>query len=125
MMVDRLLWPALTGVSAAAAGGLWLYFRRHETPAERERKRRLRIGREGRIADGMITEVRDNLIFYAYTIRGAGYMASQDVSELRTLDPGGEASLMGPVLLKYLEKNPANSIVLCEDWSGLPPPRPA
>jgi hypothetical protein len=47
------------------------------------------------------------------------YSTGQDISELRELLPADPERLIGPVTLKYSPKNPANSIVLCERWSGL------
>jgi hypothetical protein len=29
------------------------------------------------------------------------------------------AALAGPAIVKYIPRNPANSIVICEEWSGL------
>lgn len=119
-----VLAPVFAVVCLLAGAGFWLRFRLRASPAERERKRRLLIGREGRLAHGMVTEIRDDTIFYAYTIRGVTYMASQDIAGLRGVMPLEEAKLLGPAMLKYARQNPANSIVICEEWSGLPSPRP-
>lgn len=119
----RVLGPVVVGLCVLGGAGIWLYLRLRADPAELERKRRLQIGQEGRLADGMITEVRGNNILYTYTIRGVGYAASQDITELRDLLPAEESHLVGPVMLKYARQNPANSVVLCEDWSGLPAPK--
>ena len=45
------------------------------------------------------------------------YQAKND--QLSQLD-GDAARLVGSISVKYLRDNPANSIILCEDWSGLP-----
>jgi hypothetical protein len=38
---------------------------------------------------------------------------------LEALLPEDQMSMIGPALVKFDPRNPANSIVLCEDWSGL------
>jgi len=73
----------------------------------------------------MITEASEDLIHYQYELRGVAYFASQDVSGLRAWLPEEPARLIGAVSVKYDPRNPANSIVLCEEWSGLPGKREA
>jgi hypothetical protein len=51
-------------------------------------------------------------------VRGVEYTASQDVSRLRQYMPR-DLSTIGPVFVKYDAHNPANSIVLAENWSGI------
>lgn len=116
----RLLWPSVgAGVCLGAGAGVYLYFRFRLTPGQRERKRRLTLHNEGRLADANVTDVNDTVIFYAYTVRGVEYSASQDITVLRDRLPGDPTRLLGPAMLKYQPGNPANSIVLCEEWSGL------
>jgi len=99
--------------------GLWLLFRSRTTPAERERKRRLAVNGKGRVCDASVIDVRDDALYYRYSIAGVEYTASQDISGLRELLPPDPSVLIGPATLKYLPRNPANSIVICEEWSGL------
>lgn len=99
--------------------GVYLFFRMRKNPIDREQRRRLTVNLHGRLGDAMITEVHDNVIFYEYSVRGVLYTASQDVSELREHIPIDPDRLIGPVGLKYSTQNPANSIVICEQWSGL------
>jgi len=47
------------------------------------------------------------------------YTASQDVSALRELLPDDPSVVNGVVFVKYDSRNPANSMILSEDWSGL------
>jgi len=108
-------------VAGAVAGGLVLTFRRRRDPQERERLRRLSVNERGRLADGYILEATADAIFYSYFVRGVSYTASQDVSLIRHLIPGKADRLIGPVTLKYLATNPANSIIVCEEWTGLRP----
>ncbi|MGD0617622.1 MAG: hypothetical protein ABSB67_08170 [Bryobacteraceae bacterium] len=106
-------------VVAAVAGGLAFAFRKRRDPQERERLRRLQVNEQGRLADGYIVEANATTVFYSYSVRGVEYTASQDVSTLSELIPGDTERLIGPVSLKYLAANPANSIVICEHWTGL------
>jgi hypothetical protein len=105
---------------------LWLYFRSGATPAERERKRRLAVHSQGRVCGANVIDFRDDAVYYRYSIAGVEYTASQDLTSLRALLPPDPFVLIGPATLKYLPGNPANSIVICEEWSGLRvhPPQP-
>lgn len=88
-------------------------------PEKRERKRRLELNQRGRLGDALITEATDTMLYYAYSVRGVQYEASQDVSTLRELLPPQPERLIGPASLKYSTRNPANSMLICEEWSGL------
>jgi len=113
----------LCGVSAALiALAIWIALRVHGTPEKRERKRRLNVHRQGRLGDAMISEATESTLYYFYTVRGVQYTASQDVSTLREYLPVDPHRLIGVAGLKYSSKNPANSILVCEEWSGLRAP---
>jgi len=88
------------------------------TPEERERRRRSLLVAYGKMGDATLVEVREDLLFYSYAVRGVEYTASQDVSLLKKFMPP-DLSALGPVGVKYDARNPANSIVLDEQWSGL------
>jgi len=105
---------------AAALIGLviWIVRRLHSTPEERERKRRLMIHRTGRLGDAEITEVGEDALFYRYLVRGVQYETSQDIGALRDRLPVNLEHLIGPAGLKYAVNNPANSILVCEEWNG-------
>ncbi len=108
---------ALTGAAALAA---WMKPRGRVTPEERERRRRLAVSASGRMNSGIITDFNGEIISYTYTVGGVEYSAAQDISMLTgLLPPEPEKLIARPVSLKYLAHNPANSIVLAEDWSGL------
>jgi hypothetical protein len=88
------------------------------TPEERERRRCARLVATGKITDAMLVEIRENLVFYSYLVRGVEYTASQDVSRLVdqvALDFSGISAMS----VKYDPRNPANSVVAAEEWSGL------
>jgi hypothetical protein len=87
------------------------------SPEERERHRRNALVAAGKMGDATLVEVREDLLFYAYLVRGVEYTASQDVGRLREHMP--ELSTVTALSVKYDPRNPANSIILAEAWSGL------
>ena len=111
---------ALCGLAAVLiAVAIFVILRVRGNPEKRERKRRLSVNRLGRLGDAMITEAEGDVIYYSYSIRGVQYTASQDVTALRERLPGDPDKLIGIASLKYSPNNPANSILVCEEWSGL------
>ena len=94
-------------------------FRKRISPEEAERLRRLDVGTHGRLVEGMATDVQENTVYFTYSVRGVEYQAAQDLSTLLDRVPGALHTLIGPITLRYIANNPANSIVLCEKWSGL------
>ena len=111
---------SLGGVLLVLVGimGYRAWLKSRITPEERERRRRRALVAAGKMGDAMLTEVRDQFIFYAYLVRGVEYTASQDVSALRERVPM-DLSLVSAVSVRYDPRNPANSIVVAEEWSGL------
>ena len=102
------------------AGGVYIVVRLRRKPKDKEKRRRLEVNSNGRLGDATVLEIRDDAIFYEYSVRGLTYTAAQDISKLRELIPGDPQRLIGrPASLKYSYQNPANSILLCEEWSGL------
>ncbi|HEX8985475.1 MAG TPA: hypothetical protein VF767_08590 [Bryobacteraceae bacterium] len=94
--------------------------KRRRTPAERERRRRVAVHAHGRLGSATIVEFRDGFVTYTYWVGGVEHLASQDLSMLGHLLPPDPATTIElPASIKYLARNPANSIVLCEEWSGL------
>jgi hypothetical protein len=70
------------------------------------------------LGDALITEIDGLLVYYSYSVQGVQYSASQDVGALRDKLPENLGVLVGSANLKYSDKNPANSILVCEEWSG-------
>jgi hypothetical protein len=99
---------------------VWLVRRLRITPHERERRRRLVLNATGRITDGNVTEANSDTIFYDYSVAGVEYATSQDVTDLAAALQAAPEEYVGcTVSVKYSTHNPANSIVVCEQWSGL------
>jgi hypothetical protein len=133
------LWVGGAGL-AAAAGFLLLRFRTLD-PETIERRRRERINRIGRLAQGEILEIlerddaaaavsrrarfgrlfsrqmsrpRGELILYRYTISGVSYETADELA-------GTPAAMRLPMpgqiaTIKYDPSNPSNSILVAEGW---------
>ena len=121
------LWIGISVFLVVLAAGfiVWRYVRRQPDPAELERRRRDAIHHDGKMGDGEIMDV-DSIsnpdvitIVYEYSVAGVVYAASQEVMALRSLLPADLMTMVGPISIKFDPRNPANSIVVCEEWSGL------
>jgi hypothetical protein len=115
-LVTLALLGVLVAIVALMAYRAWEKSR--ISPEEREHQRRAALVASGKMGDATLTEIREGLLFYAYMVRGVEYTASQDVTQLKERIPPDLSSL-GPVVLRYDPRNPANSIVVAEQWSGL------
>jgi hypothetical protein len=115
----------LISVALAAVLVVWLavfgyraWQRSRVTAEERERRRCAHLVATGKINDAMLVEIRESLVFYSYSVRGVEYTASQDLSRFV-----GEAALdfsgISAMSVRYDPRNPANSIVVADEWSGL------
>ncbi len=113
----------ITGVACLAGGlallAMWRAVRSRLTPERREQRRRFDLNLHGRLGDALLTECHESTLYYTYEVRGVHYAASQDISGLRDQLPGAPERLGGMVNMKYAAQNPANSILVCEEWSGL------
>ena len=106
--------------------GVVLWMRKEKpTPAELERRRRLHVNRVGRITKGSILEIHDanepgeHLLLYNYNVRGVEYQAAQDIGFFRHRLDFSRVAAGQAASVKYDPQNPTNSIVLCEEWSGI------
>jgi hypothetical protein len=88
------------------------------TADERERRRCAHLVAIGKINDARLVEIRENLVFYSYAVRGVEYTASQDLSRFAGVT-AFDFSGVSAMSVKYDPRNPANSIVAAEEWSGL------
>lgn len=114
---------ASVGIAAALAIFFGVWWRGRLTPRQRELRRELRrrqaISRDGRIIEALVTDIQDNAVYYSYQLQGVVYNTSQDVSVFGDTLPVARERLVGPAACKYIVNNPANSLVICEEWSGL------
>lgn len=122
----------VVALALAAAGVVWLLRRRRPTPEQLEAARRQRLQTMGRLGAGEILDMiaapaeageqAAPTVVYGYEVRGVSYEATQPLYWIPvTLDP--QSWIPGlPVQIKYDPANPGNSIVACEQWSGLRAP---
>ena len=116
-------------VAAVAAivllAGKW---RRENDPDEKERQRRLEINRNGRITSGEVVDIVDEelapngarrrFLHYRYTVGAVDFAACQDVTLISDRIGDDPSGIVGAVAVKYHNKNPYNSIIVSEEWSG-------
>ena len=128
-------------VAAASAVGafavalvVWRVARRKRPDADAvERARRERLASLGRLTDGNLVDTATfdgrylaeatgldaspRMLLYRYRVAGVGYEAVQDVSGIEGLARDIRVDL--PIQVRYDQENPADSIVVAEEWSGL------
>jgi hypothetical protein len=124
----RLIGGIAAGVVVLVGGVRW-YIVSHRIPAwEIERRRREHLALTGRITDGLILDARTlsneaslsptpEVLVYSYSLAGLIYNCAQDVSALPEQVAGFR--LDQPVQVRYDQRNPGNSIVVSESWTGL------
>ena len=119
---------SIAGGAAAALVMALLLRTKKQTAEDKERERRVWINMNGRITDGTVMDVQElngkggvahQLLIYQYDIAGVSYECSQDVTWLRHLVDLHSCRLGLPASIKYDPKNPGNSIVIAEGWTGL------
>jgi hypothetical protein len=122
----------LVGAGGAAALAAWagsrLRRRRKKDPQELERLRRLELNRRGRITIGTIVDRIEQaqggrasrLVVYKYEVAGVTYEAAQDFSWLEGAGSLFRCQAGQTASVKYEPRRPTNSIIACEEWSGLP-----
>jgi hypothetical protein len=123
------MYAAMAAGTAAAAAGVWQWIRSHRTtPEQRERQRRQRLAQMGRICDGTVLDVQEvsanghgptQLLIYSYDVGGVSYEASQDVTHLQEIVDIESCRLGLPSSVRYDPRNPGNSIVVSESWTGI------
>lgn len=122
-------------LTVAGAGSLalaaWVYFRqrwRRKSPEEIERLRRSDLNQRGRITAGTVNEWLEpptapsaiQLVVYRYEVAGVTYEVAQDCTLLPEVLRAASWLVGQTVSVKYDPLNPSNSIIACEEWSGLP-----
>jgi hypothetical protein len=110
----------------------WIVIRirrwRRKSPEEIEKLRRLEVNRRGRIVAGQILDLVEpepgkpgpRLMMYKYDITGVTYEAAQDVCALPAIVALARRRIGRIISVKYDPHVPTNSIVACEEWSGVP-----
>ena len=103
---------------------------RRKDPDEVERLRRLDVNRRGRITSAEIVDFlepepsaggeghRSHLIVYKYEVAGVIYEVSQDVSALSGILSARRLA-DSRASVKHEPRTPTNSIIACEEWSGI------
>jgi hypothetical protein len=121
---------------AASTAGVflagWIVIRvrrwRRKSPEDIERLRRLDVHRRGRIVAGQILDLSEpvpgtpgpRLLLYKYDATGVTYEAAQDICALPAIVQLARRRIGSIISVKYDPRVPTNSIVACEEWSGLP-----
>ena len=130
-------------------GGAVAWWRsRPRDPEEEERRRRARVNQVGRIVEGYVLEIFEvpvevttsttkftafrrqrsaqpsanggrKLVRYTYSISGVTYEAAQDLTDLEERACLEQLVNGQHVSVKYEPRNPSNSILVSDDWSGL------
>lgn len=121
---------AISVCAASAAFSVFILTRKSPSAEERERARRDQLAHSGRITDGSITDTQwhsdqsppvlgntPSVLVYQYEIAGVVYECAQDVTSIPDLVRQVRMDL--PVQIRFDPRNPANSIVVAESWTGL------
>ena len=114
-------------ISAALTWKLVRRWRR-KNPEEVERLRRLGVNACGRMIAGRIVELAEHtaggpsgpVLLYDYEVAGVTYEAAQDISALPDLAAAAPFLPGQPTTVKFDPRQPTNSIIACEAWSGIP-----
>ena len=145
LLADWKLVLAL-GVGTVLAVGLiaFAFVRPHIDPEEEERKRRLHLNHIGRIAEGQVVDLREqvpepseerrgilprahaladprprHMVSYSYSISGVTYHTAQDVTGLESQVRFDRLMAGQQASVNYDPYNPSDSILVADDWSGL------
>jgi hypothetical protein len=112
----------------AVFGTLLVVYLRRPSADEIERRRREELALNGRITDGVILDARTlagdesisetpEVLLYSYRLAGVTYNCAQDVSHLAERVAGFRIDQS--VQIRYDPRNPGNSVVVSESWTGL------
>jgi len=144
---ERFWYIAAAGAAVLAGLAISRWAQRPDDPEEIERRRRSRINKIGRIAEGRVLEVLEmstpvadmrsgigalarpkpavaaadprKLVCYSYSISGVSYETAQDITNLAERALLDRLVAGQPASVKYDPINPSNSIVVADDWSGV------
>ena len=110
---------AISAALALTVAGVAMLRRASRLSRNRERQRRLRIERIGRVTDGYASGYSNGLVEYSWAWCGVSYTGSQDIQDLLQLNPELPIRLRGRVHVRLLPNAPHDSIVASENWSGV------
>jgi hypothetical protein len=124
----RIIGGVAAGVLVAFGGTLLAVYLRRPSAEEIERRRREELALNGRITDGVILDARTlagdesssdapEILVYSYRLAGVTYNCAQDVSRLAERVAGFRIDQS--VQIRYDPRNPGNSILVSESWTGL------
>jgi hypothetical protein len=116
------------GVIGVIAAIVVIVYLRRPTAFEIERRRREALAIHGRITDGVIVDAltlsgedsispTPEVLVYSYSVAGLTYNCAQDVSSLPDRVQGFRIDQS--VQVRYDPRNPGNSILVSESWTGL------
>jgi hypothetical protein len=125
---DPLLIGVLAGLLLLAVAVVLIVHLRRPSAFEVERRRREALAVNGRITDGVIVDARTlsgedsisptpEVLVYSYSCAGLTYNCAQDVSSLPDRVRGFRIDQA--VQVRYDPRNPGNSILVSESWTGL------
>ena len=105
---------------------------RRKSPEELERIRRLSVNRCGRIALAKVVdfieatdaEATSRLVLYRYEVAAVTYEAAQEVSPMGRAMTAVRFLSGRTASIKFDPKKPSNSIIVCEEWCGVPQAEP-
>ncbi len=98
---------------------IWRFLHPPLKPEEAERRRRDGLLGNGKIGDCEITDVDGDIITYTYSVSGVIYTVAQDAAAMARRLPEDRMRMVGPASVRYDTRNPFNSMVICEAWSGI------
>ena len=127
--MDSIRWYGFVAAGSVALVAYVLLRRKPKTPEEIEHERRTWLEGAGRITDGTVIDVQEFapangrqsgvVLIYKYEVAGVSYECSQDVTYLRHWINLHSCRLGVHTSVKYDPQNPANSLVVSENWMGL------
>ena len=124
----RLIGGVAAGAALVAGSVWWYVFWNRLSAEELEQLRREELAQSGRITDGVILDARTlnneesisptpDILVYSYSVAGLTYNCAQDVSTLPDEIVGFRIDQS--VQVRYDARNPGNSIIVSETWTGL------
>src|SRR5205814_1681821 len=115
-------------VAGLGAAGAWMLLRKRPSEEELEVTRRQLLTQSGRLVDGTFLDVHQvpaengrtlTMLRYEYRMGGVDYECTQDVTRIQDVVDVSTVRAGFPCSVRYQPRNPQNSIVVSEKWTGL------